>query len=388
MNEQKPSYYDNDEIDLYDLYLKIKKRRKMILKIFFISTILSVVISLLWPKSYKSEATLIPLASSSYGELSQLAALAGISTGKQDPANKIMAVLNSDTIKEQVIKDLDLVTRLEIKISKDENPVYETARKLSKMVDVVSDKKLGIIKIEVVVKDPVLAKEIAEKYIEKLRVILSEKALTLAKANRVFLEEELNKLRKKIEQQKSLLAAFQKKEKIIEPTDQIKGAMALYAELVGKKMALEVEIRQLESILSADNPQIKSKKDLLENIKKEIAKLETTKEGAVLSIAGAPTAIKGYSDLIMDLKTSEELYKNLYALYEKARLEELKEDIFVEVIDYPKIPDIKFKPKRSLIVAITAISSLFIGIFLVFFLEFLENISSSAQTKQDNSYGS
>jgi len=370
-----------DEIDLYELYLRIKKRKKFILSFFLITTLLSIIISLILPKQYKSEATIMPISSSSLGELSQLASLAGISTSKADPSMKILAVLNSELIREMVVTELNLVEKLEIKPRKNENPIYSGVRHLEKIVNIKQDKKLGTITIDCVVKDPLLAKEIVEKYLEKLKIILSEKALTLAKANRVFLEEELNKVKKEIDIQKSLLAKFQKRERILEPTEQIKGSLSLYAELVAKKMTTEVEIRQLESILSPDNPTIKSKRELLENIKRELKKLETVNDGAMMGFSEAPSAIKGYSDILMKLKTSEELYKNIYMLYEKARLEELKDDLFVEVIDYPKIPDIKFKPKRSFIVVTSALSSIFIAIFIVFFREYLENISSRTKTQ-------
>ncbi len=370
-----------DEIDLYELYLRIKKRKKFILSFFLITTLLSIIISLILPKQYKSEATIMPISSSSLGELSQLASLAGISTSKADPSMKILAVLNSALIREMVVIELNLVEKLEIKPRKNENPIYSGVRHLEKIVNIKQDKKLGTITIDCVVKDPLLAKEIVEKYLEKLKIILSEKALTLAKANRVFLEEELNKVKKEIDIQKSLLAKFQKRERILEPTEQIKGSLSLYAELVAKKMTTEVEIRQLESILSPDNPTIKSKRELLENIKRELKKLETVNDGAMMGFSEAPSAIKGYSDILMKLKTSEELYKNIYMLYEKARLEELKDDLFVEVIDYPKIPDIKFKPKRSFIVVTSALSSIFIAIFIVFFREYLENISSRTKTQ-------
>ncbi len=370
-----------DEIDLYELYLRIKKRKKFILSFFLITTLLSIIISLILPKQYKSEATIMPISSSSLGELSQLASLAGISTSKADPSMKILAVLNSALIREMVVIELNLVEKLEIKPGKNINPIYAGVRHLEKIVNIKQDKKLGTITIDCVVKDPLLAKEIVEKYLEKLKIILSEKALTLAKANRVFLEEELNKVKKEIDIQKSLLAKFQKRERILEPTEQIKGSLSLYAELVAKKMTTEVEIRQLESILSPDNPTIKSKRELLENIKRELKKLETVNDGAMMGFSEAPSAIKGYSDILMKLKTSEELYKNIYMLYEKARLEELKDDLFVEVIDYPKIPDIKFKPKRSFIVVTSALSSIFIAIFIVFFREYLENISSRTKTQ-------
>ncbi len=44
-----------------------------------------------------------------------------------------------------------------------------------------------------------------------------------------------------------------------------------------------------------------------------------------------------------------------------------------KVLDPPYIPEKKYKPKRTLICAVTIVTSLFLSIFLVFFLEFLSN---------------
>jgi uncharacterized protein involved in exopolysaccharide biosynthesis len=46
------------------------------------------------------------------------------------------------------------------------------------------------------------------------------------------------------------------------------------------------------------------------------------------------------------------------------------------VIDEPNLPDIKYKPKRKLIVAVSAVAAIFLAICGVFFLEFIENAKS------------
>ena len=75
------------------------------------------------------------------------------------------------------------------------------------------------------------------------------------------------------------------------------------------------------------------------------------------------------------LAVTTERYETVKALLEKDRT------WFLTVIS-PKLPEKPFKPKKKLIVAVSATSGLFLGVFLAFFLEWLENARKRA--KQNN----
>jgi len=57
-----------------------------------------------------------------------------------------------------------------------------------------------------------------------------------------------------------------------------------------------------------------------------------------------------------------------------AKIEEAKDDITFQIIDTAIPPEKRIKPKRKLNVMLAGVVSLFAGIFLVFFLEYLENM--------------
>ncbi|HIC97385.1 MAG TPA: hypothetical protein EYP11_03180, partial [Aquificaceae bacterium] len=83
-----------------------------------------------------------------------------------------------------------------------------------------------------------------------------------------------------------------------------------------------------------------------------------------------------YTNLYIKVKGLQAKYETLPKLYEEARIEEQRENLYVEVIDPPSLPDVPVKPKRTLIVAVAAVSSLFLGIFLAFFFVWLEGVKS------------
>ena len=73
--------------------------------------------------------------------------------------------------------------------------------------------------------------------------------------------------------------------------------------------------------------------------------------------------------LLSDLKQFKDLYQTI-------KLYEIKLDEPFQIISPPYVPDKKepYKPKKGLILAMSAISGLFLGIFLAFFVEWLESV--------------
>ncbi len=372
----QPVYYEDDEIDLYELWLTLKKRKSVIIGLFIFAVFATAVISFVMTPIYRSTASVIPVSGSQspLGNLAGLAAMAGISIGQSDESQKIMAVLKSRTIKENVIKRLNLINVILDEVPEDRDPMNVAIEVLDDMVSISDDKKTGVISISVDFKDPRIAKNIADAYVDELQRILNEKALTVAKLNRIFLEKQLEEEEEKLKRYQLELARFQKSTKLIEPQEQLKGTMELYGELIAQKINLQVQLRRLETALSSGNPKIEMIKEQLRAIDQQIKELEERSGGAIPSISEAPEKMTQYVDLLRKLKTSEAVYETLLKAYEQAKFQEAKENLYVQVIDNAFLPDKPVKPKKVLMIAVSGVSSLFLGIFLAFFLEWLEGI--------------
>lgn len=77
--------------------------------------------------------------------------------------------------------------------------------------------------------------------------------------------------------------------------------------------------------------------------------------------------------LMREVKVQETIYTLLTSQYEQAKVNEAKENITVQVVDYAVPPIKKSKPSTTLNVLIAGVSSIFLGIFLAFFLNFWKN---------------
>lgn len=70
----------------------------------------------------------------------------------------------------------------------------------------------------------------------------------------------------------------------------------------------------------------------------------------------------------------QKIYNLIATQIETAMMSEVKENFAFKVIDPPRAPDKRIKPKRSQMVMISFMVSLFAGIFLAFFLEYIEKV--------------
>lgn len=79
--------------------------------------------------------------------------------------------------------------------------------------------------------------------------------------------------------------------------------------------------------------------------------------------------------LSYDVSLKEQLSKSLSALYQKKVFSQANEYYLVSKVIDSRVAHIKekTKPKRALILVVSFVSSLILGIFLVFFLEFIKN---------------
>ena len=80
---------------------------------------------------------------------------------------------------------------------------------------------------------------------------------------------------------------------------------------------------------------------------------------------------------VTDPLVQQKIYALMAKQIETISLAKASESFAFRIIDPPRVPDKKYKPKRTLMVAVAFVSSLFLGIFLIFFKEFLDNVRKS-----------
>jgi uncharacterized protein involved in exopolysaccharide biosynthesis len=182
------------DVDILEYWHIIWSRRIMLVLLFTVSVLVTMIAGLLSPKYYRSETVIAPVMPEAGGLAAALSnlPLAGTlvgDSGFQKPADKIMIVLKSRTLAEQVVRKFDLLPTFyetkwdsEKKAWKDpeKHPFMQDAvmMLLDNVVDLKKSKE-GIVTISVEWKDPVLAADIANYYVAALTEFIRDKAMNM-----------------------------------------------------------------------------------------------------------------------------------------------------------------------------------------------------------------
>lgn len=391
-------FEDPDEINLYDYYLVIKKRWKLIALIFFATITAAVIASLLMTKIYRAETTILPIQSGSsgrtasmVGELSNLPFVASMLPATS--ADKLVNVLESRTVRENIIKKLNLMSILffekwyhGIRKPPHSPTLQDTIKKLGGMTNMRKDRKGDLIRISVDFHDPELAARIANQYPIELQTFLSENALSLAKRTRIFLGERYHQAKEQLTGSEEALRDFQTEHKLVAMDEQTEAAIKAIAELKAQIMAKEVELGVFRKFVTDTNPNVIKVKDEIKGLKKQLAAMESKKGNPEADVFPtfneAPTLGLAYMRLKRDVLINEKLFELLTQQYEMSKIEEAREDVAFQVIDRAVPPEKRFKPKRKLIVLLAGTVAIFMGVFLVFFLEYVENVKSKESARR------
>ncbi|WP_163328989.1 GumC family protein [Desulfurobacterium thermolithotrophum] len=391
-----PPYYEEDEIDLYELWLTLKRRKKIVFGITGLFTVVALILCFILPPVYKTETSLMPLGGKEGGGLSSLLSSLPISVpipGGQSGIT-VEAVLKSRTLKERIIKDLNLLPELFpdkwdkenkrwILEGEDDKPptILDGVKKLDNLISVSTDKKTGVITLSVEFKkNPELAYKIAETALKEANNILNEKAFTLAKKYRIYVGEQLAIAREKLLEIENIYEEFIKGK--IKKVPLIFGKDALeYGKLKGELILKQKKLEILNKNKEISPEEIGKLKEEINNLKKKLQGLQGR-----LNYVSLPEYQLNLQKLQAQMSIAQGLFETLVKEYEMAKAQEMKEQISFQVIDPPYIPDIEkpYKPKKKLIVAVALVSGLFLGVFAAFFREWLDNVKKRHKEEINN----
>ncbi len=311
------TYVEEDEIDLRELFHTIKANKwKLFFTTLFITS-LAVVYTIITPNSYQSKTILVMKEQqkpSIGGSAAALASLAGVNLGSTgggiDVASMFKNLLNDFSFNQTIIKRYHLVQRLspetmsqnmvyvlngqqmahdiknffsqkKKKQKSEEEKIFDTYKKLKKILSINSDKESGAITLAATLEDRFLAKDLVNIYLKE---------------------------------------------------------MSEYMRRLDMKELAEQEAYYNEAIQHAESIEIK----------KNLAEL-------------------------------------LSALTKKKVLSQAGEYYMVKQLTKPEVAFIKdkVKPKRGLIVIVAFITSIILGIFMIFFSEFLKNRDEEHELAED-----
>lgn len=359
---------DDDEISLLDLLIVLAKHKKLVLGLPFVVAVLAAGISLLMPNIYTGITKILPPQQSQSGasamlaQLGGLAGLAGGAAGLKNPNDLYVGMLKSRTVADNLIQRFDL------------NKLYEqeyqsNTRKQLDGLTIINSGKDSIITIEVDDKDPKRAAELANAYVDELFKLTKVLAVTEASQRRLFFERQFEQARDNLAKAEAAARQALEKGGLVQVEGQGRAIVETTARLRGQITVKEVQIGAMRTFATDRNPDLQLAQKELEALKHELARIEGpsgSKSGNAQENSGSGIDTLG---LLRNVKYYETIYELLAKQFELAKIDEAKDSAVVQVMDKAIEPDRKSKPKRSLIVLLSAFAALFIGILWTFVRE-------------------
>jgi len=347
-----------EEINLLELFLVIRRYLKFITGIFFISVIATMIILLLKPKEYKATATILPPITSEASIMANLPSdFSGIIKQQPTPTDIFVTILKSRSMRDDIIDKFNLMNIYKC-------GTREEARKKigdNTEIKVTKEKTITISYIDT---DKERARDITNFYITNLDKIIRELNITNASQKRKFIEGRVEDTKKALKDIEERLKNYQIENKIVVEKDM--GEVAV-GELQGRLIAKKIELEAKQKFTTPNNPDIIKLKNEIEEMEKQIMKL--------------PPIETESARLIREYKTQETLYTLLVSEYEKAKIEEARDTPNVQICDWATTPEKKYRPKIKMSMAVSGIVSLFFGVFLSFFLEYIEKAKQELKQK-------
>jgi tyrosine-protein kinase Etk/Wzc len=358
------------EVHLLDLLVVLAQNKLLVIGTPIVVGTLAMVASLLMTPMFASTTKLMPpqqqqgsAMGAMLGQLGGLAGAAGGIAGMKSPADLYVGLLESRTISDSLIARFKLKERY--------STTMDVARAALAMNSQISTgRKDGMISITVSDKDPQVAADLANAYVEELAKLTQTMALTEASQRRLFFEKQLLEAKDQLANAEIALRKTQEKTGMIQPEGQVQALITNAAQLRGTIAAKEVQLNALRTFAAGQNPELLRAQEELRSLQAQLAKLEKdqpNKDGGFMVPTGKlPEVGVEYVRSMRNVKYYETIFELLAKQFELAKIDEAKNASSVQVLDKAIPAENKFKPKRALITLSGAFAGLVLGIALAF----------------------
>jgi tyrosine-protein kinase Etk/Wzc len=366
-------------------YLQILFRwRKFYLITIFGVCVVAAIISLILPKYYQSTATILPpVTSGGFESLipDEIRGFFGSFAGENVEVSTYMAILGSRNLREKMIGKFDLTH-----VYRFQEPYHieDLLRVLDKNIAVTFDGQ-NPLRVSVVDRDPKRAAEMVNFMVTELDQMYQKIKNQQAHFNRAFLEGRVEETRAALTVYEDSLRIFQEQNQAISPTDQAVAAIKIASDLVAQLMALDVQIQVLVSSVQPDHPQLKTLREQRKGLQSQIKLLTQSSESSsdesmpMPGLDQLPKLGMRYLQLYREVEIRNKLLEFLIPQYEQARIQEVRDTPTVTVLDKGRVPTKRIRPKRKMLVFITAILTLITCTLFVFLVEYFRRIETTQQ---------
>ena len=372
---------DTQSSNFLSLLELMAKRSRFIISFVLICTLSAVVVSLILPKWYEATATLLPpkevtVPVAGLGDFAEVVSVTGgLSLPVLvTPSDVYAKMLASHTIAESIINKFQLLALY------DTDNFDETYEVLMSNTDFRVTAE-GLVTISAEDKSPQVAAELANAFVAMLDSINRNIAGQRAKHNKNFIETRLSQVKQELDSSRALFQRFQIENKAVDFEQQIKLVTERAVDLKIRQAQAELEVEMAALELGRGNPKLVELRRKSRIISQQLDRLENeNRDSSFFSVPmSAIPALRGkYEMLYSQVKVNEKLYEILLEQRELSKIQLSENSPTISVLDRARVPSIRSRPQRTLIVVASFGFSLIIAIFMAATAEYFERLRKSS----------
>jgi capsule polysaccharide export protein KpsE/RkpR len=336
---------------LVDVLVWIGRGKRVIAVATMVGLAASLAVAFMLRPVYTARTTLLPPITPQQGgsaaAMAALGALGGVAggLGAKTADELYVALLRSDSVWRALDERFNLRQHYEA-------GTHEALRRaLPNYVRVSSDKKSGIITVEVDDKDAKFAADLANAHVGEVTRVLGRLALSEAQQRRAFFELQLRKTKDDLVKAETELRLVQEKSGVIALDKQAEALIGGVAQMRASVAEREVRLKVLRTGATAQNPDVIRLVSELGALRSELARMESSRgsSSSEIPVGKLPEAAVAYVRARRELKMQETLMEAMLRQFELAKMDEAKEGPLLQQVDPAMPPDYRSKPSRLLV---------------------------------------
>ena len=267
---------DNDTIDLRKLFSLMMEKKKIVLAIIVICTLIATIVAFVLPKSYQS-TTLVRVKSNNISSMSGYAAMAagfGIDIGSSSSASpeSYIELMKSREVLNPIIEKVDLTDEEREKLKMEDF--------IKKYLEINNTKKTDLITIAAYGKTPEEAQMISQSVADNFLTLMTKLNKEGNSSTVNFLNDRMAIAKEEMETAENKLQAYQQEKGIYSPDDQAKA-------LIERLSAYDMNIAQLEAQEQANSAKLQDVTGQLEQQNSSLLEYNISDNDAIMSLRTA-----------------------------------------------------------------------------------------------------
>jgi len=356
---------------MWNILISVGERKKSAFAIFVCSVIIGVMLLHSFPPEYTAKTVILPPSRQGVGGQSMGRTLALLALSHDASAGsereKYVALLKSTSVADMLDKRFDLTSKYKVAT------VVDIKRVLAEKTSVIDDKKSGFVVVEVTDRSRKVAKDLANGYVEALRIMIGRMKLAEAKQRKIFYESQIGILNKKIAKLENFLSGLGDRTGLVSIDGKMAEIIASEARARADLLDEEITIKVMEAYAADENPEIIQMRARSAALREEIKRLEGSDTGSADMFATSKSD-RGVATMstYRELKADEAVLAELRNRLALAEIDEARESPPIQQIDIATSPEKKTWPNCGVILKMFSLLGVFCAVGYAVFAKELE----------------